>query len=303
MDSNPNLTPNSSGFRAEVLLDSTSPSGARLTTMSWRYPRFIHAEVMTYRMFSRNTSSSRAIPMKKLIKQVVQEPAGPVYWGRNTRGMQAREELTGWRRWLARQLWYKSRYVAVAITLCMTWIGLHKQVGNRLIEPWTWITAIITASPGAFENCWRQRCHPDAQPEFQRIAYLARACYNSSVPVERTLHVPLIHNVDREDMVTYASENGQAPPDVVQAVSTARCARVSYLTHRGPRDIREDMRLYRNLRKADPPHSSPLEHSATAHKDPTHRSGNFFGWVQHRAEVDPYFIQWSKEVKDTHPSG
>ena len=205
--------------------------------------------------------------------------------------MQAREELTGWRLWLARQLWYKLRFVAVAITMVLVWLGLHKQVANRLLEPWMWITAIITASPVAFENCWRQRCHPDAQPEFQRIATLARACYNRSTPTERTLHVPLIRDQDRIDMVTYASVHNEPPPFIVQAVSTARCARTSYLTHRGTRDVREDMRLYRDLRTANPPHTSPFEHTATAHEDPKHRSGNFFGWVQHRDEVDPYFIR------------
>jgi hypothetical protein len=278
------------GFHAEVLLDSISPSGARLTTMEWRYPRMIHAEVMTYRMFSRNTSSSRAIPLKTTIKRVIQEPAGPVYWGRNQPGMKAREELTGWRLWLAKQLWYKTRYVLVLVALCLAWLPLHKQVGNRLLEPWMWITAIITGSPVAFENCWRQRCHPDAQPEFQRIATLARACYNESTPVERTLHAPLIRDQDRDDMLAYASENGQAPPDVVQAISTARCARTSYMTHHGTRDIRQDLRLYRDLRTAEVPHSSPWEHSATAHENPNHRSGNIFGWTSHREEVDPYFI-------------
>jgi hypothetical protein len=280
------------GFQAEVLLDSVSLPGARLTTMQWRYPRFIHAEVMTYRMFSRNTSSSRAIPLKTMIRQVIKEPAGPVYWGRNTRGMQAKEELTGFRLWLAKQLWYKPRYVIVLVALCMAWLPLHKQVGNRLLEPWMWITAIITASPVAWENCWRQRVHPDAQPEFQCIATLAQACYNSSVPTVRTVHAPLIRDEDSDDLLVYASEGGVPPTDVVQSVSVARCARASYLTHRGVRDLREDMRLYRDLRVASPPHTSPFEHSATAHEDPAYRSGNFFGWVQHREQVDPHFIHW-----------
>lgn len=277
-------------FSAEILLDSISPSGARLTTMQWVYPRFIHSEIMTYRLFSRNTSSSRAIPLRVTIRKVLREPAGPVFWGRNSRGMQAREELTGWRLWLAKQLWYKSRYVAVLVALCMAWLPLHKQVGNRLLEPWTWITAIITASPVAFENCFRQRCHPDAQPEFQRIATLARACYNGSTPVERTLHAPLIRDQDHDDMLTHVNQDARTLVDVIQAVSTARCARASYLTHRGTRDVREDLRLYRDLRTADVPHTSPFEHAATAHDDPDYRSGNIFGWIQHREEVDPYWV-------------
>lgn len=268
------------GFQAEVILDSVSPVGARLTTMVWRYPRFIHSEIMTYRSFSRNTSSSRAIPLKVMIRQVLKDPAGPVYWGRNRRGMQAREELVGWRLWLAKQLWYKSRYLMVLVALLAVWIGLHKQVGNRLLEPWYWITALITASPAGWEACWRQRCHPDAQPEFQRVASLARACYNGSVPTKRTLHVPLMHEDDE----------GMTQKQAIM-ISVARCARVSYLTHRGVRDRGEDLRLYTDLWMADPPHTSPFEHVATAHEDPTYRSGNIRGWVQHREETDPYWLK------------
>jgi hypothetical protein len=267
-------------FGARVLLDSVSPAGVRLTTMEWTYPRFIHAEVMTYRMFSRNTSSSRAIPVRTMIRRVLADPAGPVAWGRNQRGMQARSELAGWRRWLARQLWLKARYVAVGVALLLVWLGLHKQVANRLLEPWMWITAIITANPAAFENCWRQRCHPDAQPEFQEIATLARAAYEASVPEVRDLHAPLIQD-DEADLLNI--------PFMAAAISTARCARVSYLTHAGRRDLAEDRRLYDDLKHADPPHTSPFEHVARASADPTRRSGNFVGWLQHREEVDPYW--------------
>lgn len=273
------------GFSARVLLDSVSPAGARVTTMEWRYPRFIHSEVLTYRMFSRNAASSRAIPLRKTIRQVLDNPAAPVSWGRNQSGMKARAELTGVRRWAARQLWYKARYLMVAVAWLMSLLPLHKQVANRLLEPWTWITVILTGAPSAFENVWRQRCHKDAQPEFQAIAYLARAAYGLSQPVERLLHTPLIL---ADDVVM--------PLDVLKRVSTARCARVSYLTHDGRRDIAEDLRLYRDLHlEADddePPHTSPAEHVLTANEDAEARSGNAIGWDQHREDVDPYFLTY-----------
>lgn len=282
----------SPGYSARVLLDSVSPAGARLTTMEWRYPRFIHAEVMTYRMFSRNTSSSRAIPILRMIEQVWLNPAMPVRWGSNGRGMQDHGELRGWRRTLARDLWLAGRAPACANALAMYYgPGLHKQLANRPLEAWMWITAIITASPVAFENCWRQRCHPDAQPEFQHVANLARSVYNSSIPTERELHAPLMG---------FADELTLGPADT-KRVSTARAARTSYVVRgRNERSVAEDLRLYSRLHLDSPdgeiPHTSPAEHCATAHKDPQYRSGNVFGWVQHREEVDPYFVHWDDEA-------
>jgi hypothetical protein len=279
------------GFRASVILDSVSPAGARVTTMEWRYPRFIHSEVMTYRMLSRNTSSSRAIPVKKLISQVLHEPAAPVFWGKSQSGMQAREELTGLSRWAARQLWHGGRYPAILGALAMNLIGVHKQVANRPLEPWMWITLIATGAPVAFDAVWRQRCHPDAQPEFNLLANLARTCYNGSVPVERTLHAPFADHMD----------NGAISRGLIKRVSTARAARTSYVVHgRIERSMSADIALYRRLHldssDDEVPHTSPAEHVLTAHEDPTYRSGNAIGWVQHREEVDPYFIRWTEGV-------
>jgi hypothetical protein len=259
--------------------------------MRWRYPRFIHAEVMTYRMFSRNTSSSRAIPILKMVEQVWLNPSYPVYWGVNGRGMVASGELTGWRRRLVRDVWYAQRATACLDALTLYNLGLHKQLSNRGLEKWMWIEAIITGSPVAFENVWRQRCHPDAQPEFRWVATLARNVYNGSIPTERILHAPLMGFADELNL----------PPDVVKQVSTARAARTSYLVReRAERSVEEDLRLYKRLHLASPsgeiPHTSPAEHCATAHDDPKYRSGNVFGWVQHREEVDPYFVHWDDEA-------
>lgn len=280
------------GYSAEVILDSVSPAGARVTTMVWRYPRYIHAEVMTYRMLSRNTSSSRAIPVERMIQQVLREPAGPVWWGKNQRGMQAREELQGWRKAAAKQLWYGGRYSACLEAYINSRLGLHKQVTNRGLEKWMYITAIITASPVAWENLFRQRVHPDAQPEFQHVARLAQVCYSTSIATERTLHAPLMRS---EDELELRSIVGTPRVELIKRVSTARAARVSYLTHNGRRDIAEDLRLYGDLSTAQPPHTSPFEHVLMAHEDPAHRCGNIFGWTQHREEVDPYFIHFIQE--------
>lgn len=272
-------------YSARVLLDSVSPAGVRVTTMEWTYPRFIHSEVLTYRMFSRNAASSRAIPVIKTIRQVQQHPARPVFWGRNQRGMQAREALTGWRLWLAKFGWEFGRQTSLISARIMRAADAHKQLTNRRLETDSWITVIITANEPAYRHCFKQRIHRDAQPEFHEIAHLAWLAYVNSDPVERTLHAPLMTEADYDDLAERGL-TGAGQYATIWHVSTARCARVSYLTHGGRRDMSEDERLYGDLRRADPPHTSPFEHVLTASEDPERRSGNVVGWIQHREIVE-----------------
>lgn len=278
---------------ARVLLDSVSEGGARLTTMEWTYPRFIHAEVMTYRMFSRNSASSRAIPTRKTLRSVLTDPARPVFWGRNRRGMQAGDELTGWRFALARVGWEFGRVTAAASAWMMAAADLHKQTANRRIEPDLWMTTILTGSPVAFENVWRQRCHPAAQPEFRVLADAARLAYEASVPVERWAHLPLLQP---DELATIDTDLDHPEAfDVLCRMSVARCARVSYLTHDGRRSWEEDLKLYDKLHlesdDGEVPHTSPTEHVAFSCVDPRRRFGNLFGWKSWRARVDPYWVE------------
>src|SRR5580698_10436910 len=195
-------------FSARVLLDSRSPSGARLTTLEVRYPRFIHSEMMTHRVFSRNAASSRAIPIKKMIAAVREEPALPVYWGRNQTGMSAREAIAADGEARARAEWQLALDDALrhAERLAAQDIDLHKQLVNRLLEPFAWITVIITATDWA--NFFTQQLHEDAQPEIRYIAELMLAAYRASVPQTVELghwHLPLIqddeHSLPEEERV------------------------------------------------------------------------------------------------------
>ena len=95
------------GFKTTIIQDSIAPCGSRLITVEATYPRFIHAELMTHRMFSRNAASSRAIPVKKMIARVKEEPAMPVYWGRNKRGMSPIKEIEDPE--VAKRLWLEAR--------------------------------------------------------------------------------------------------------------------------------------------------------------------------------------------------
>jgi thymidylate synthase ThyX len=262
-------------FSARVLLDSRAPSGARLTTLEVRYPRFIHSEMMTHRVFSRNAASSRAIPIKKMIAAVREEPALPVYWGRNQTGMSAREAIAPDVEERARAEWQAALDDALrhAERLAAQDIDLHKQLVNRLLEPFAWITVIITATEWA--NFFTQRAHPDAQPEIKHIAELMLAEYRASTPAlvaAGRWHLPLIQGDERA-----------LPDEELCKLSVARCARVSYLTHDGKRDRDRDLELYERLLGGGANgHWSPFEHVATPAADPQRHSANFIGWEQYR---------------------
>ena len=98
------------GIRARVVADSVNKKGVRLTTVEAVFNRYILSELNTHRDFSRNSASSRAIPVKKVLSQVLRNPAEPISWGKNVAGMQAGAELTGWRRWICRRLFLWARF-------------------------------------------------------------------------------------------------------------------------------------------------------------------------------------------------
>ncbi|MFN2459431.1 MAG: FAD-dependent thymidylate synthase [Candidatus Velthaea sp.] len=263
------------GYSARVLLDSISPAGVRLTTMEVRYPRFIHSEMMTHRVFSRNAASSRAIPIKKMIAAVRDEPAMPVFWGRNQTGMSAREEIDERARTAATAEWERAlrNALASAERLSDADIDLHKQLVNRILEPFAWITVIVTATE--WSNFFTQRCHPDAQPEIYRIAEAMLGAFRRSAPrevPEGSWHLPLVHDDERH-----------LDDETLCKLSVARCARVSYLTHDGRRDQAKDLELYERLMTGGANgHWSPTEHVATPLADAAAGSGNFRGWKQFR---------------------
>ena len=216
-----------------------------------------------------------AIPNEKLRQRVIADPAMPVWWGKNQPGMQAREELQGEVLEATKKAWMAARNVMLTVSDQLAEFGLHKQLCNRLIEPWMGITVIISATE--WDNFFKLRCHPDAQPEIRAAAEVMRAKRDASTPIPRALgewHLPL-------------TKLGEDIDDKLVQLSVARCARVSYLTHDGRRDPQADLDLYERLRTSG--HWSPFEHAARALSTPD-RVGNFIGWRQHRADVDQGFV-------------
>lgn len=290
---------------ARIIADSINDGGVRLTTMELRYPRFVHAEFMTHRVFSRNASSSRAIPVDKMIQAVIDDPAIPIHWGKNQKGMQAAEEFTGSDAVACRDLWLGARDKAVVQASLLHAAGLHKQLVNRVIEPFGHITVVVTATE--WNNFLHLRDHKDAQPEIAELARKVKYELDTRVPVLLQYgqwHLPYV-NVDVEyDVVERLLQVGRITRDMPKAtevysvllkLSTARCARTSYLTHdKQTPIIDDDVALFTRLVGSSPLHASPTEHQATPDRyDPRDYDwvngwecpelhGNLTGWKQHR---------------------
>jgi thymidylate synthase ThyX len=259
---------------ARVVADSVSADGARVTTVEATMHRFVLAELNTHRAFSRNSASSRAIPVARQIERVLADPAMPIEFGGKQAGMQAGPPLVGDAYEAARGTWLRARDAAVESARELAALGVHKQVANRLLEPFMWHTVIVSATD--WEGFWHQRCSPLAQPEIRAVADAMRAAVDGSTPqpVEAgSWHLPFIADVDRSDV---------ADVDTLRKISAARCGRVSYLNHDGRRDLDDDLRLYQRFVEARPAHASPLEHVATPADSRQPSAGNLRGWTQLR---------------------
>ena len=264
-------------YEAKILADHLAPSGKRLTTFEVTFPRIVLAEFNTHRTMSRNSASSRAIPVEKLLKKVEEDPFIPIYWGKNQKGMQADQELSPEDQDNAGFAWLAARGRAVDWAKTMLEYGVHKQITNRLLEPFLWHTVICSATE--YENFFALRTHPDAQPEIRHIAVMMQDLYRSQKPTpvpDGFWHLPLV--TDFQDLI----QEGYSLADI-QQISVGRCARVSYMTHAGKRDPKADIELAGRLRASG--HMSPFEHVAQALSEPE-RSGNFVGWAQYRKSLD-----------------
>lgn len=261
------------GYNARVLADSVSPAFVRLTTVEVRFPRFILSELNTHRVFSRNSASSRAVPTNKMIERVLSDPAIPLEWGVNKPGMSASEALTPKLAEEAKAEWLRARDSAVEHVKQLQQFNVHKQVINRILEPFMWHTVIITATE--WENFFTLRISPTAQPEIRAAAEALRDAKAASSPRVIAVgewHLPLVQDDERGlDLET------------LKKISAARCARVSYLTHDGTRSIEKDIELCERLLQER--HLSPFEHVATPSDDAEFHA-NFRGWVQMRKSIE-----------------
>ena len=307
-----------SNIVAKIVVDSISETGKRITTFELEYPRYIHCELLTHRMLSKNCSSSRAIPIEKMLGYIENNMAVPVYLGRNKSGMQAVEEIED--KEPALRFW-KNSFVGVKSTVnLLTKLGLHKQIANRLTEPYQMMKVVVTATE--WDNFFNLRIDKDAQPELVMLADKMFSAMQGSAP--KTLkagqwHLPYVDSIEYvegdgghgeyENNQWYHIEgDGIALEDAIK-ISVASCAAVSYRTEN--MTLAKADKIFDMLINAENLHSSPFEHVAK----PTHYtnkgmmvneqspvtwedgithmkrsgelcSGNFTGWIQYRHLLD-----------------
>lgn len=289
---------------AKIIADSVSPVGKRITTFELEFPRFILAEFNTHRMLSRNSASSRAIPINKVIEGIQQNPAMPVWWGKNQPGMQAKEELddtdsklyvpgfsatregifydkkTWTDREYAKCLWLDARDSAISYAKRLSDLGLHKQIVNRILEPW--VTTKVVATATDWDNFFFLRNHEDAQPEIHVLAEIMVDLYYKNTPQLLNYgewHLPY---VDYQDGL-YFSGGELISLEDGKKVSASLCAQTSY--RKSDESVSKACNVYERLVGSSPKHSSPFEHQATPLEDSNAVSGNLRGWRQLRKDI------------------
>ena len=294
-------------IKATIIADSINANGVRLTTFEFEYPRFIHSELMTHRMLSKNAASSRAIPIERMHEAIKTDPGMPIYWGKNQSGMQAKEELTGESLDMAKLIWDRAKFDSLYHAKDMSEQGLHKQIANRVTEPFQTMKTIISGTE--WENFFWLRNHPDAQPEFQRLAASAKAAMDISVPMELMYgewHLPYIKVSRPAGVVSYYTETGEWSLIDARIISASCCAQVSY--RKNDDTIEKARMIYDRLVNTSPVHASPVEHQATPmpniagftawpngvthqRRDGSYWSGNFKDWIQFRQQI-PNNTRW-----------
>jgi hypothetical protein len=291
-------------YECRIERHSVSPEGSELLSIVWRFPRRVLAEAKTHRTLpdgasvevtwdateddmSKNSSSSRAIPFERLVKDVLDEPFRPA-WTVAQRGMQGDYVTDGdvltqadaiWHEALGNCAWYAQR---------LHRLGLHKQDCNRILEPFAWVTQIVTATRRSWNNYWSLRCHHAADPNIRTLARLSYLKALQSRPVPLTYgqwHLPFVP-LD-EQMAFRFEANAPTPLPPLIHKSIARCAWVSY--DRPDRAAAEEdyERVVAKLLSERPVHASPAEAQATPLSRATafampQLKSNLDGWLQAR---------------------
>ena len=291
---------------AKVIADSVCPKGVRMTTMEIEYPRFILAELNTHRMLSKNSASSRAIPVKSMHEFIRANPATPVSWGKNQPGMKANEDVGSSVAIEAEQIWNRAKDDALHWADALAHkLAIHKQIANRITEPWMTMKTVISGTE--WNNFFHLRNHADAQPEIKALAEAMTVAYTTHLPVPLKpgqWHLPYITIAEYVPTGELQYLNNNFDPislEEAKIISASCCAQVSYRKNDDSFD--KAKKIYDQLILSEPVHASPIEHQATpmdvdsmCRFEPdtwqpgvTHVSansdlwsGNLRGWIQYR---------------------
>lgn len=313
------------GINAKLVAYSVSPQGKKIATFELTYHRYIHGEFMTHRLFSRNAMSSRAVPVNKMLDTIREAPAMPIHWGKNQPGMQAKEEhdakvgIVGLCRDLKRdEAWIYAVSKVTSIAKCFAEAGYHKQIVNRLVEPFQMMKTVMTATE--LDNFFWLRLDADAQPEIFELARCMKECLDKSIaqPLQPSeWHTPYVYQKHSKTTGIHYfiyDEKGEQKfltKEEALAISSSCCAQVSYRNL--DNTYEKAMAIYGRLLSGAKVHASPFEHAATPMIRPdygpngfdqdgvTHLdrkgnywSGNFMGWIQHRQLLENH-TKWEEE--------
>lgn len=337
--------------KVKIVADSVNAINKRITTFELELHRFVWAEALTHKMPSRNAASSRAIPVATVLKQVIDDPVLPLHYGKNQSGMQAKEEneeyieipsflRIAFETFLddvgriystyfinenkieaQRETYWKfCAWLAGNTSKAMANAGYHKQIVNRMTEPFQKIKVLMTATE--WNNCWALRDHPDAQPEIKAVFAEMHRQYNlcatdsSAAPFylkSREWHLPYITPtfVGTPSRIQYQDSEGNilSTEEAIQ-LSSSLCAQISY--RKSDESLKKAQDIYDKLINSKPVHASPCEHQGLCYstedievfnpntwpdgithvdKDGKLWSGNFEGWIQHRQLIPDNYVK------------
>lgn len=271
----------------------------RVTTLECEYPRFILSELNTHRQLSKNSSSSRAIPIKRMNSLIMDSNTQPEFWGKNHPGMQAYQELDQETIKLCERIWQQSKAMQIKAAQELSDLGLHKQIANRLTEPFHQMKTLITAT--CWDNFFNLRLHPTTQPEFRILAEKIELALAKSKPEKietQDWHLPYIDTQRIGNRQVYSSLGSELTLKEALMLSVSCCAQVSYRNL--DLSIEKAERIYKQLIESNPKHLSPSEHQAQrplnidqwplgiTHQTRSHEfySANFRGFIQLRKLIE-----------------
>ncbi len=280
-------------IKAKIVQDSSLPTGERVLTFSAMYGRLIHSELLRHRAASHSVKSSRAIPTKKYREEVKQNIYVPVKFGTKKRGMQAGKP-TFLSKFYGERVWRLSSKFACLFHWMMEKLDIHKEVANRILEPYVWVEETITVEADALKEIAELRIHDDAQEDVRKIVEEMLYEMDKSTPVELKegqWHVPYVVRKITNGVMTYTDNNGKnLTSDEAIICSAARSARSSYANHDNSMSVFEkDIKLAKQLIGSKPMHLSPFEHQARPFKDDLEKNqygSNFRHFFQQRKAIE-----------------
>ena len=270
-------------MEVETILSSVAEGCPRISTLRLRYWRAIHSEFMTHRAFSRNASSSRAIPVERLAESTANNLFIPVF-RKNRKGMQPGDYLSHQDQLLAQNIWSQAADACLRASEELSKLGVHKQWANRPLEWFGYINVLVTSTD--WGNFLELRTAveegtglPIPQDEMYELARTIESHLKAVVPqVLKPVewHLPYVKEEEKSLDI-----------ECQKTISAARCASISYQTVDG-----KEMSLERALelghRLIERKHWSPFEHQAMVDYridgEWAHRSmhANYTGWCQNR---------------------